>query len=209
MRLGLVLLAICASVADARPRRPPPDLDEFEEPRRCDRKRTWAEMRKCLGANATVLHEDDGAKLVATANGSTKSMRLYVLIDGSWRLSTYSGADDATSELLAFKRIAVGYRVDEGRVLQSLARIDAAGSSVRVWLRRRLSTVCFAGTVVCRTVITACDALVDGKSYWSFHGTLHEKDKTLFVVGDKSRAGAHCVPSRPTFRDEPVGDPLE
>lgn len=214
MRLGLVLLAIFTAMADARPRRPPPDLEPEDLPR-CDRGKTWPQIRTCLerrGANVSTLFEADGAKLVAIpdrTSGDAKPMRLYVQIGDEWQATSYSATDTAVSELLRFKRIAAGYRIDQGQLVHSSVTLGTPGTSVRVWLRRRLSTVCFAGTTVCRTIITACDAMIDGKTYWSFRGTLHEKDKSLFVVGDKSRAGAHCAPSRPTFRDEPLGEPLE
>lgn len=215
MRLGLVLLAIFASVADARPRRPPPDFDEIKELPRCDRAKSWPKLRACLernGATVTVLHEVDGAKLVAIpdrTSGDSKPMRLYIEVGNEWRMTTYYGVENATSELLGFKRVGAGYRIDQGQLFQTSTTIGTPATSTRLWLRRSLSTVCFSGSTTCRSAITACDGMVDGKAYWSFHGTLHEQDKTLFVVGDNSRAGSQCMPARPTFRAEPVGAVLD
>jgi hypothetical protein len=213
MRLGLVLLVICASVADARPRRP--DFDAVVDLPRCDRAKSWAKLRTCLetrGVKVTVLFEVEGAKLVVVperTSGETKPLRLFVQIGDDWQMTTFHGVENASNELLGFKRIADGYRIDQGQVFQSSATLGSPGTSTRVWLRRRLTTICFSGTASCASLVTVCDAMIDGKTYWSFHGTLHAKNKSLMIVGDNSRAGSHCMPARHVFSPEPVGDPLE
>ena len=149
----------------------------------------------------TPLYEVEGAKLVAlvTEGAVSTPLRLFVQRDEQWRQASFFGANNASSELLAFKRVGDGrFRIDQGMLILT---------GQRVWLRRQLTTLCTE--TACRTVVTACDAFTDGKSSGTFRGTLHVQGSSLFVVGDKSRAGAQCAPATTVFRSEPVGDPLE
>jgi hypothetical protein len=212
MRSGLVLLVVASSTmattaaALGRPRPPPPRelRDPFESRRPCNQK-NWAKVRACLERDhvrVTPLYEVDGAKLVGlvTEGAAATPLRLYVQSDGEpWRQASIFGINNASSELLAFKRLDEHrYRIDQGMVIQT---------GQRIWLRRQLTTLCT--DTVCRTIVTACDAFTDGKSSGTFRGTLYAQGAALFVVGDKSRAGSQCAPSPSIVRSEPVGDLLE
>ena len=194
-----------------RPRRPPPPppIDGLRNPfavssQPCEQGKSWPKVRACLEkthVHVTPLYEVDGAKLVAlvTEGAASTPLRLYVESGAQWRQASFFGVNNAGSELLAFKRVDEHrYRIDQGMVIQT---------GQRIWLRRQLTTLCT--DLACRTVVTACDAFTDGKSSGTFRGALHTQGSSLFVVGDKSRAGAQCAPATTIFRSEPIGDPLE
>lgn len=214
----MVLLVLGALAADATARRRPPPPDELRDPfgdsrAPCSQGKSWPKLRACLekdDVRVSVLHELEGAKLVAlVTEGSTSTpLRLYVQNGEQWRQASFFSTNNTSSELLSFKQVGEQrYRIDQGTLMQTSAVIGAPGTVKRVWLRRRVTTLCTDTS--CRSVITACDAMVEGKAYLSFRGTLHAQGTTVFVVGDKSRAGAQCAPSPSIFRSEPVGDPLE
>ncbi len=216
MRWGLVLLVLGASTTVAiatpprppSPRRPPPPPNGLQNPfdtaQVCDPNKSWPKLSACLEkahVRVTPLYEVDGAKLVAlvTEGAASTPLRLYVQRGEKWTQASFFGANTASSELLAFKRVGEGrIRIDQGMIILT---------GQRIWLRRQLTTLCT--DTACRTVVTACDAFTDGKSSGTFRGTLHTQGTSLFVVGDKSRAGAQCAPASTLFRSEPVGDPLE
>jgi len=208
MRWGLVILGLCASATAALGRRrpPPPDglRDPFASRAPCDQGKSWPKLRACLERDrvrVTLLSEVEGAKLVAlvTEGATSTPLVLYVQSGAQWRRASFYGINNASSELLGFKRIDEHrWRIDQG----FLAQVGQ-----RVWLRRQLTTLCTE--TACRTIITACDAFTDGKSSGAFHGTLYAEGASVFVVGDKSRAGPQCMPQAMIFRSEPVGEPLE
>jgi hypothetical protein len=208
MRWGLVILGLCASATATlgRPRPPPPDglRDPFDSQGPCDQRKSWPKLRACLERDhvqVRMLYEVEGAKLVAlvTEGAASTPMRLYVQSGEPWHQASFYGVSNASSELLAFKRIDEHrYRIDVGILFLT---------GQRIWLRRQLTTLCT--DAICRTIVTACDAFTDGKSSGTFHGTLYARGSSLFVVGDKSRAGPQCMPAAAVFRTEPVGDPLE
>lgn len=185
----------------------------MSNPPSCEQGKSWPKLRTCLERDhvrVTVLYEVTGAKLVAlVTDGATSTpLRLYVQSGELWKQASFFGVNNEASDLLAFKRIGDGqFRIDQGMLIQTSTVVGAPGTSQRVWLRRQLTTVC-TGTA-CRALYTACEAMVDGKAYWSFRGTLHAQGTAVFVVGDKSHAGGLCSPAPSTFRTEPVGDPLE
>lgn len=224
MRWGPVLFVLGASTTAAlasppSPRRPPPPPSDLQNPfgdgrlRACSEGKSWPKLRACLEkdhAKVNILHDVDDAKLIAlvTEGAASTPLRLYVKEGEQWLQASFFGVDNAASSLLSFRRLGEGrYRIDQGLLMQTSAVVGASGTSQRVWLRRQQTTICTDKT--CRTVITACDGMVDGKAYWSFRGTLYEQGRNLFVVGDKSHAGQQCAPSPPVFRSEPIGDPLE
>jgi hypothetical protein len=79
---------------------------------------------------------------------------------------------------------------------------------VPVQLRRRTTTVCLdSGN--CTSMITSCDALVDGKTRWSFRGTLTFDHGVFHITGDRTFAGQICAPNTSQFTPDVLGDPLE
>jgi hypothetical protein len=219
----VVLVAVLATtLAEARPRRGDEIQNPFGERATpvdpCNSGQSWPKLQACLsrdGAIITVLYDLQGAKLISIrSKGSTESasVNLYVLRDNSWRRMAVSGSVGPTSEVLSFVRMKkqTGYRYDEGYVIPSSATLDARSQTrVPMIFRRKLTTICFDNGS-CQQAYTACDGLVDGKTLWTFRGSLVVDHGVVRVVGDRTFAGTVCAPSSVQTSDPDAGgDPLE
>jgi len=211
-------MILAAGVVDARPRRVP-DFDNSlgSSAQSCDRDKSWPKLHGCLqrgGNSVTELYDLDRAKLVTVRGGSTTNdtaaVYLFLLRDGVWQRANVYSTVNPTNEILSFGRMQKtrAYKLEVGTVSTVMTTLGENWVG-RVTMRRLLTTVCLDDTGYCRSLFTQCDALIDGKTYWSFRGTLSIEKGAIRVTGDASRAGALCAPPRSLFSEEPIGDPLE
>jgi hypothetical protein len=198
-----LVLLLLAGVADAKPPRPREIQDPFydeDTTNACERHKYWEGVKTCLerSGTLTILHEADGAKLVRMSFASMRDHAVIYLYarraDKWWRGNLYTTLNP-TTELLSFSKLDGGYRIDIGTIARTSAIFDGV-SAQRVVLQRRNSTVCDGQGTNCRTLMTACDAYVGGKAYWSFRGTIAFSGKTAMLAGDTSRGGRLCTPPK-------------
>ena len=187
MRWLLVLL-ITATPALAKE----PDLS-----RGCPQERTWTKLQSCLETRGDmfIVHKLPEAKLVGYAlSPDTTRLELYVLTDGTWR-STSSWTTTRGAELINFGTYGGdAYRVDVGTAFES--RIMLLPHSSQPAVVKRITTSICPRRGFCRSIVTSCDVLVRGRSYWWFRGKPVWKKDKLMVIGDVSNAGTHCRVSR-------------
>lgn len=218
MRWPTVLaVVLAAGVVYARPR-PIPAPEGFGTGLvNCDHNKSWPKLHSCLqrgGNSVNELYALDGAKLVTVRGGTSSdsaALYLYLLRDGVWQRANVYSTINPTNELLSFGRMtkARGYKLEVGTVSTVTTTLGESWVG-KVTLRRLLTTVCLDETGYCRSMFTRCDALVDGKTYWSFRGELSiSQGSVVRVTGDTSRAGTICAPPRSMLTSEPFGDPLE
>jgi hypothetical protein len=197
-------------------RMPPPQTPE----QMCERNTSWPKLIKCLGKSGnkvkTLFDAGKGRLVSVETNPSygSAAVFLYAQKNGRWnRQGLYLSTSTASSEILGFERLKHenGYRIEQGTVMRSAAFTGerfpgAQQTSVQVMLRRKTSSVCLDNGY-CQTFITSCDALVDGKTRWSFRGTLRIDHGQVRMSGDPTYAGQVCAPSPSQLSD--VGDILE
>jgi hypothetical protein len=208
----VLVVVLVAGRVDARPR-PVPD---FGTPTvSCDRGASWPKLHSCLqrgGNSVNELYDLDGAKLVTVrrATSDTAAVYLFLLRDGVWQRANVYNSVNPTTEILSFGRMKKtrGYKLEVGTV-STIATALGEERVRKVTLRRLISTVCLDETGYCRSVFTQCDALIDGKAYWSFRGKLAIENTRILLTGDTTHAGTVCAPPRSLFSEEPIGDPLE
>lgn len=171
--------------------------------RMCKTADTWERVTRCYAGQSghlSIARSFSGGKVVRVGNEGFPSPGLYVFgehgrrvkLAGSW--PTYSWGDvtilDAKSVSVAGRS---GVRLEVGSVVPSGIVIDPQTVRPAV-MRRRLALFCFGTRASCVTVVERCDVLVDGKSYYAFHGSLTIRGATAQVAGDRSKAGT-CEPA--------------
>jgi hypothetical protein len=236
VRVVCALLAVMAltSVAYAHPvdlerfddrdfvrgRKPRPKPERIPTPEEmCERNKSWAKLVKCLskgGNTVKTLYDLGKGRLIAVqGNPSYDSAAVYLYTQQGARWQRMGGyfATNPTTEILSFARLKNenGYRLEQGQIFKSSAltgeRFPGADQTrVPVTLRRKTTSICLDNGY-CQTIISSCDALVDGKTRWSFHGTVLIDHGQVRVKGDRSFAGQVCAPSPSQLSD--VGDVLE
>jgi len=200
----------------SRPRRPV-HIPTPEE--QCERNKSWSKLVKCLskaGAAVATLQDLGSGRLVSVKASTTidaASVYLYVQKDGRWQRMPAFFQTNPTSELLSFSRLKTekGYRVEQGLIYKSAVLVGERivgmdQARVQISVRRQSTSICLDNGV-CQTVITACDALVDGKTRWSFRGKLLIDHGFVRISGDPTFAGQACAPAPSQLST--VGDPLE
>jgi hypothetical protein len=209
-----LLVAVAAQSAAAKPRAR--DIDFFDgevPPRPCTRARTWPDAKRCLDKLGTtsVLHDTDTAKVVTfVPKGTTATVQqvlLYANVEGAWIRTGFSGTKTPTNELLRVDKATTpngdGVRIDMGTSLRTNLTLQKFGGSVRGILRRTFSQVCVPTTWSCRSFMTACEAYVHGKVYWTFHGEIvWHPTLGIRMRGETTAAGGNCKPSPKMLVDE-------
>jgi hypothetical protein len=218
VRTLLVLAIVVGAVgtADARkPRSRDMDFREFgdEAPEPCGRGKTWDVIRKCLGkgSTVTVMHQSDVVKIVALEDKKNKThfkrLVMYTKREKEFvRAPTFSAVSSETNEVLAISDVfktALGdaVRVDVGQT--SRTNFSIASGNTRGILRRTFTTVCMPGNWNCVTLMTRCEAIAAGRTYYMFHGepTWHPT-LGLRMRGALEATGGVCKPSASLVLDE-------
>ncbi|NVB81416.1 MAG: hypothetical protein HOV81_23675 [Kofleriaceae bacterium] len=215
--LGLLLVVVGMATAHARPVRSGELKNPFEKERvsACDASKVWVKVTSCLarqGYKISVLHEVDGARLVALRwdKATEATLGLFLLERGTWTRQGFYATTNASNELLSFKRAGDAYRMDVGSSVSTTVQLED-GFPKQGTLRRIFTTECRTGRG-CRTITTSCDVLVDGKALWAFHGRMiWNGTGAVKVAGDTRFAGKLCAPPKTLLApfDEAQGDPLE
>ncbi|HUS32864.1 MAG TPA: hypothetical protein VMZ53_30390 [Kofleriaceae bacterium] len=185
----------------------------------CERNKSWPKLVKCLaqGGNTVATMRDLGkGRLVSVKSNpsyDSTSVFIYTKQDGRWQRMSGYFATNATSEILSFERLKKenGYRLEQGQIFKSTAfsteRFPGADQTrTPVTMRRKTTSICLDNGY-CQTFITSCDALVDGKTRWSFRGTLLIDHGVVRMTGDRAYAGQVCAPAMSQLSN--VGDILE
>jgi hypothetical protein len=215
-RLGVLLLVLGSAAVDAHPVSGRELRDPFtnQPSSPCEASKAWSKVTAChtrQGTTVSVLYELEGAKLVSLRYPSREdaTLHLYLLDNGIWHRQSFYAATNANSELLSFKPTdRAGYRLDVGMTNPTSVMIDEV-SPTKALLKRILTTECRRG-VGCRTLVTSCDVLVDGRAYWSFRGTVvWSEGNAVKIAGDTRFSGKLCTPARTVLAPAPIGDPLE
>jgi hypothetical protein len=198
-----------------RMRMPPPQTPE----QLCERNTSWPKLVKCLGKGGntvkTLFDVGKGRVVSVTGNPSYGSASVYVYTqrNNRWeRMNAYFASNPST-EILSFERLKHenGYRLEQGSIMKSSAftgeRFPGAEQTrVQVTLRRKTTAICLDNGY-CQQLVTSCDALVDGKTRWSFRGTLRIDHGQVRMSGDRAYAGQVCAPAPSQISD--LGDLLE
>lgn len=186
----------------------------------CERNKSWLRLVACLkkGGNTVTVLTDLGTGRLVSIKGSptydAATVYIYAQKNGRWeRLQGYFSTN-ASTEILGFARLKTenGYRLEQGTVFKSSAALNerpfvgADTTRVPVTVRRKVTSICLDNGY-CQTLVTSCDALVDGKARWSFRGQLLIDHGRVLLRGDKTYAGQICQPA-PSQMSE-VGDVLE
>lgn len=215
--LALAIVIGAVSAADARkPRSRDVDLLEFgdEAPEPCSRGKTWDIVRKCLEKTniVTLMHQNEVVKIVALEDKKSKTnfkrVVMYTRRDKEFmRATTFSVVSSDTNEILGIVdnfKTALGdaVRVDVGQTSRTSFTI-ASGTVTRGILRRTFTTVCMPNTWNCITLMTRCEAIAAGRTYFMFHGdpTWHPT-LGLRMVGSLAATGGVCKPSASQVIDE-------
>lgn len=215
--LALAIVIGAVSAADARkPRARDMDFIELGEspPEPCSRGKTWDVVRKCLEKTSTVtlMHQSDVVRLVALEDKKTKPnfkrVVMYTKRDSQFvRVQSFSTVLSETNEILGIAdnfNTALGdaVRVDVGQTSRT-SFATASGTVTRGILRRTFTTVCMPNNWNCMTLMTRCEAIAAGRTYFMFHGepTWHPT-LGLRMYGSLAASGGACKPSASQVLDE-------
>lgn len=185
--------------------------------RACPRLKSWQDLTGCFtkhGWGSRVERTIGKAKLLRLdvqigAKRIDNMLALYVEdakgvhLGGMYELV----ADDAGSVfVLAAEELTVkahtGIRIDLGEEHASSVSVDDLTARPAVQ-RMRHSLYCSGLGWQCTDIITSCDVLVDGKTYWTFRGNVTIKDNMVLVAGNRDLAGS-CAPSPSQFLGWPT-----
>lgn len=200
MRWLPVLLVLVSLKADARPVRPV-DLDDLHRtPPRCPATNSWQRFTRCQLKHLTfeLLRDLPAAKLIAvggSGGSARKRLTLFLLAGTQWVESSFRGDVTATSELLAFTKLASDtYRVDVGHASPTWVTLDEVTQRPAV-LRRAVTHVCVA-TSGCRQTVTACEVLVNGKAIAGYRGEPVWDGNSLKLRADVRNTNRYCIAPR-------------
>lgn len=186
----------------------------------CERNKSWSRLVACLkkdGNTVTILYDLHQGRLVSVKGNPSydaATVYVYALKNGRWeRLQGYF-TSNANTEILDFARLKNenGYRLEQGSVYRSSAALNerpfvgSDNTRVAVTVRRKMTSICLDNGY-CQTLVTSCDALVDGKARWSFRGQLLIDHGRVLMNGDKTYAGQVCQPAPSQMST--IGDVLE
>jgi hypothetical protein len=203
----LVVLAVVvtahASHVSAHPVRRPFDGDDvfgprFRPPPPCPRTSRWEKFVACeyKKTKVSVLHDQPTAKLIASVpagyQAGYRRIELVFLTGGAWVKSGFYTETNPTSELLGYQQLAKDtYRIDVGYAAPTWVTTDDI--TTRPALVRHAYTYVCAPALGCRSVMTACDVLVHGKTISTFHGTPKWDGKQLQIQGDVRNTNRYCA----------------
>jgi hypothetical protein len=202
MRWLAVLIVLASLGADARPRRPPPIDDDAKQQQPCRRTSSWTTYMRCnfkMWKSSAVLHDLPNAKVVALEptndTRGTRQLRLYFLtgkLVTEWVQSGFYAESGMNAELIAFEPINDDtYRLDMGYAHPTWVTLDEIGSRPAL-LRRQFTYFCSL-TLGCRSVMTSCDVLVNGKAVATFRGTATWNGNAIQILGDSRSTNRYCT----------------
>lgn len=185
-------------------------MEFFDEapPTPCPRAKTWPRAKKCLDklGTTTVIYATDVAKVVSIgakggANPGFKQLLLYAKVEGAWIRTSFNSSVTPTNELLRVDKVATpngdAVRIDIGTSARTSFVLQPLSGSVPGVLRRTFTSVCVPSTWACRSLMTTCEAYVDGKVYWTFHGeVIWHPTLGARMRGETTAAGGVCNPPR-------------
>jgi len=165
--------------------------------RACPLPGSWTAMTACLakhGLKTRVVRTLATAKLLETGG----DLVLFVETGGSWHLGgLLENASDY--EVLGLETVVAnhhtGYRVDLALMQGTSVSFDNATGRAGLRLTRS-SLYCSGERYWCLQVTSACDVLLDGKTYSTFRGTVTIAGNELVNAGDRSAAIACSFPER-------------
>jgi hypothetical protein len=199
VRAIAVMLAIAAAApahADMDAERPPPQV------RACRHAPSFATIEQCLRARGrvTVLRELPHARVVRIeekferGDDTDVGMSLYVERAGSWRLGGIFESQ-GPYELLAADTVRSGthegYRLDVGDIRTTSLSLDDVTSTPAA-VRAHRVVLCSGDDWHCIEMMTACDVLVRGRTYFTFRGAVEVGNNVVRVAGDRRAAGTLC-----------------
>lgn len=212
--LALVLVAVVPPAASGKPRLREMDFLDDAPPTPCVRAKTWPVAKKCLDkiGTTTVIFATDVAKVVSvvakhSSTPTVKHVLLYAKVEAGWLRTGFSGSMTPTNELLRVDKLATpngdGLRLDFGTSVRTSFTLQPSSGIVRGVLRRTFSTVCVPSTWSCRSLMTTCEAYVQGKVYWTFHGeVVWHPTLGARMRGETTAAGGVCNPPKTSLVDE-------
>ena len=180
--------------------------------RSCPRMKSWGELTTCLtkhGWSSKIERTVGKTRLLRLEikNGVARTdsmLALYfedpkgVHLGGMYELPE---EPSTRSFILAVEELTVkshtGVRIDLGDERRTQVSVDAVSGREAVQLLRH-SLYCGGISWECVDVVSSCDILVDGKTYWTFRGTVTIKDNMILIAGNRSLAGT-CAPSASQF----------
>jgi hypothetical protein len=165
----------------------------------CPRAKTWAEVPACIskhGLEARVIRELREAKLVVVERVDgpgriEEALAIYIRDHTEWRIAGLLELDGTSTrtEVTAFERVTVtghqGFRVDLGQITSMSVSTDGVVARPAQRLMRS-QLYCSGINYWCSDVIASCDTLIDGKTYYTFHGTTRLDGGSVLVVGDRT-----------------------
>ncbi len=199
----LICLVVMATAADARAEfvvNDPPIV------RRCPRAKTWDLVVGCLakiGFTPKVTHQLRGAKLMSlTQKDGIKDVDsgvlLYVEKAGEWRLGGHFQSYGSHYQILGLQAVTVGkkrgYRIDIEQASAFTLMVDNI-SMVPAQLFMKRALFCNGDSQYCPESVSRCDVTVQGKTWFTFRGTLEYEENVVVSKGDRSRAGQYCAGS--------------
>jgi hypothetical protein len=200
----VALLMLPASTAQARRRVIHiPTIGEL-----CPAAAEWTKVVGCIKRQSGVgpiklLRDDANLKLLHLAEGRFAGLYVYVhrkqwTLLGEMRL--YQQFD-----VLGFAPVKfgehTGHRLDVGFATQSAVVLDGE-STVPAMFRSVLTMLCFDDSHACSLqVMTSCDVIVHGRTFFTFRGQLVYEERQLRLAGDRRNAGQYCTVSEVLLTD--------
>ena len=177
-------------------------------PRSCPGGKSWDKVAACLArfGKVTTLKTQPSVRLVQLIDDKggfrISGLYLYTLDEGHWHVGGMLEGEDL-HKLVAFERYKVGhssgYRFDVSFSRPEDVMLD--GQILHVHVRQKLAVFCSGQSQTCSPAVVACDVYVQGKSYWTFRGTLEiaAATRTILIRGDRSKTGGACEPPEEVF----------
>jgi hypothetical protein len=124
-------------------------------------------------------------------------LALYVQQGGVWVLGGLFEPGSSTAyELLDAQELTIGhthgYRIEVGTTTEMSVSLDTLTTVPMVELVKYV-LYCSGTSFRCTQVVPACDALIEGRVYATFHGDVRIADREVRVDGDSTLASPLCL----------------
>lgn len=199
MRAAIVALAIVAAAGARTPAAARMIMGPMVS-RACPSAPSWPKVTACLArlAKVEVVGSMAGAKIVKLTSeewgGDVPGVYVYVQARNGWVLGGMYQAEHVAA-VSGFVSAKAG-RFTGYRFQAKIAMVDDILVSAQLrhgYVRKTLTVFCSGQTRSCTPAMTSCDVYIEGRSYWTFRGTLELKDREVVIHGDRTNAEGDCA----------------
>ena len=169
----------------------------------CIKRRGWTATTAHTFAHARLLEVN--ADPFGHKHDLDPNIALYVQqSDGTWTLGgLFEPGSGAMYEILDTQELTIGhthgYRIDVGTSVATTVSLDMLSSTPVVELVKHV-LYCNGTSYRCTEVVPACDAVIEGQVYATFHGEVRIANRSVHVDGDSTLAAPLCL----GVQDEPL-----